>query len=332
MSVITPLLIAIGLGLVCYGAGYWWFGIMKRREAEVVCGITALAAMKWRECVGLVIHFLEKEGYREEMSSRQPGDGGTEFLLKKQNETVLLSYKHGTAYNIGEANIRDFASSVQVIGAQRGIFVTLGSIENIARSLTKKFDIELMDGKDLWPRIESYIPTQTREKIASEAASKTQKELRFTGYASIVVTIIGFLAFGGLAALTSSGESASTPQIAQQSATSVTDSKTDAQKELEKINAAAKELDAIDKMTEQQRNQRRINVATSVASLTYISTAVWSTPSTLLISLNELPTDDKTLVAEVCSILTQKEELRYTRIQLDPPPGSTAQVRFRQCQ
>jgi restriction system protein len=305
MSLVTPLLIAIGLGLICYGAGYWWFGIMKRREAEVVCGINALAAMKWRECVGLVIHFLEKEGYREEISSRQPGDGGTEFLLKKHNETTLLSYKHGTAYNIGEANVRDFASSVQVIGAQKGILVTLGSIDAMAKNLTSKFDIELMNGKDLWPRIESYIPTQTREKIAAEATTKTQKELRISGIASGVLAFISFFVFGGLSGLGSSPDDTVAIQTTQQQTASAVHTKSATEIELEKISAA---------------------------TIPSISTAVWSTPSTLLISLNELPADDKTLVNQVCNILIQKEELRFTRIQLDPPPGSKAQVRFRQCQ
>jgi restriction system protein len=332
MSLVTPLLIAIGLGLICYGAGYWWFGIMKRREAEVVCGINALAAMKWRECVGLVIHFLEKEGYREEISSRQPGDGGTEFLLKKHNETTLLSYKHGTAYNIGEANVRDFASSVQVIGAQKGILVTLGSIDAMAKNLTSKFDVELMNGKDLWPRIESYIPTQTREKIAAEATTKTQKELRISGIASGVLAFISFFVFGGLSGLGSSPDDTVAIQTTQQQTASAVHTKSATEIELEKISAATKALDAVDKMSDQQRIQRRVNAAASVASIPSISTAVWSTPSTLLISLNELPADDKTLVNQVCNILIQKEELRFTRIQLDPPPGSKAQVRFRQCQ
>jgi restriction system protein len=333
MSVITPFLIALGLGLVSFGIGYWWFGIVKRREAEVVIGISALAAMKWRECVGLVIHVLEREGYREEISSRQPGDGGTEFLLKKQDETALLSYKHGTAYHIGEANIRDFVSGVQLIGAKKGLLVTLGSIDNVAFGLAKRFDIELMDGKSLWPRIESYVPTQIREKIASDAALKTQSHLRVNTGVSIVVGLLSFLAFGGLSIFSGTSDvSSSLPNASEVSGKAQPEEKSASEIELEKIKEAAKELEAVDNMTEQQRNQRRVNVATSVASLPNISTAVWSTPSTLLLSLNTLPADEKPLVAEVCNILTQKEELRYTRIQLDPPAGSDAPVRFRQCQ
>jgi restriction system protein len=333
MSVITPFLIALGLGLVSFGIGYWWFGIVKRREAEVAIGISALAAMKWRECVGLVIQSLEREGYREEISSRQPGDGGTEFLLKKQDQTALLSYKHGTAYHIGEANIRDFASGVQLIGAKKGLLVTLGSIDNVAHSVSKRFDIELMDGKVLWPRIESYVPTHIREKIATDAALKTQNQLRINTGVSIVVGLLSFMAFGGLSVFSGSGDaSSSLPDKSQISSNSQSDEKSASEIELEKISEAAKELEAVDNMTEQQRNQRRVNVATSVASLSNVSTAVWSTPSTLLLSLNTVPADEKPLVAEVCTILTQKEELRYTRIQLDPPAGSDAPVRFRQCQ
>ena len=41
---------------------------------------------------------------------------------------------------------------------------------------------------------------------------------------------------------------------------------------------------------------------------------------------------DTGLVNEACAVLVQYEELRYTRLQLEPPAGGTGQVRWRQCQ
>ena len=41
---------------------------------------------------------------------------------------------------------------------------------------------------------------------------------------------------------------------------------------------------------------------------------------------------DTGLVNEACAILVQYEELRYTRLQLEPPAGTAGQVRWRQCQ
>ena len=129
----SPLVVALIVTVVAFLASGWWFGVHRRRLAETDAGVAALAGMKWRECVGLVLQALGEKGFREAPSSRQPGDGGTEFLLVKGDERCLLSYKHGTAYRLGEANVRDFANAVQLQGATRGILVTLGSAEGFAR-------------------------------------------------------------------------------------------------------------------------------------------------------------------------------------------------------
>ena len=98
-------------------------------------------------------------------SSRQPGDGGTEFLLTKGDERCLLSYKHGTAYRLGEANVRDFANAVQLQGAQSGILVTLGTAEGFARDLARRYGVELIDGRALWPQVEPFAPPHLVEGI-----------------------------------------------------------------------------------------------------------------------------------------------------------------------
>ena len=110
---LPPLFAAIVVALAAFATSTWWFGVMRRRIAETTAGIRALAGMKWRECAGLVLQALGEKGFVELPSSRQPGDGGTEFLLTKGDERCLLSYKHGTAYRLGEANVRDFANAFQ---------------------------------------------------------------------------------------------------------------------------------------------------------------------------------------------------------------------------
>src|SRR5687768_2612807 len=124
---LSPLVAAVVAVLAAYLVSGWWFGVHRRRLAETASGVSALAGMKWRECVGLVLQALGEKGYKEAPASRQPGDGGTEFLLVKGDERCLLSYKHGTAYRLGEANVRDFANAVQLAGANTGILVTLGT-------------------------------------------------------------------------------------------------------------------------------------------------------------------------------------------------------------
>ena len=60
--------------------------------------------------------------------------------------------------------------------------------------------------------------------------------------------------------------------------------------------------------------------------------ANWSTQSTLVVGLAREDGIDAGIVNEACAILVEYEELRYTRLQLEPPAGTTGQVRWRQCQ
>ncbi len=328
MPDISPILIAIFIGLVSFLFCFWWFGIVKRRQAEIQTGVTSLAAMKWRECVGLVIQSLEKEGYREEVSSRQPGDGGSEFLLKKGSALTLLSYKHGTAYHLGEANIRDFANGVQLIGASHGILVTLGTVESMAKDVAGRYDIQLIDGTALWPRIEGFLSSNTLDTVRQQASAQTKSKVQIGAAASVGLAILSFLVFGGLNSSKNNDSAESSPQVAK-----VISEK--ANKPLDptavKLNATAKAMDEIDKLTDKQLAKRKADTAQAIAAMPAVQSALWYSASTLQVNLNTEKNDDKALIDEICRILTKNEELRYTRLQLDPPPGSTVPVRFRQC-
>ena len=329
MLAISPILIAIFIGLVCFLFCFWWFGIVKRRQAEIQTGVVTLAAMKWRECVGLVIQSLEKEGYREEISSRQPGDGGTEFLLKKGSALTLLSYKHGTAYHLGEANIRDFANGVQLIGASKGILVTLGTIENMAKDVANRYDIQVIDGAALWPRIEGFLSSNMLDTVRQQASAQTKSKVQLSGAISVGLMILSFFIFGGLAAFSGSdSETADASQVAQTAPTTINKP---IDPEVAKLNATAKALDEIDKLTDKQLAKRKADTAVTISALPSVNSAIWYSASTLQVNLNTEKNDDKLLIEEICRILTQREELRYTRLQLEPPSGSTAPVRFRQC-
>ena len=330
MLAISPILIAIFIGLVSFLFCFWWFGIVKRRQAEIQTGVVTLAAMKWRECVGLVIQSLEKEGYREEISSRQPGDGGTEFLLKKGSALTLLSYKHGTAYHLGEANIRDFANGVQLIGASKGILVTLGTVENMAKDVASRYDIQVIDGAALWPRIEGFLSSNDLDAVRGQASAQTKSKVQISAAVSVGLTILSFFIFGSIGAISNSDTqtenvAAKITQAAQTAASKPVDP------EVARLNAAAKAMDEIDKLSEAQLAKRKADTAISISALPAVNSAIWYSASTLQINLNIEKNDDKVIIEEICRVLTQREELRYTRLQLEPSPGSTMPVRFRQC-
>lgn len=322
----SALISALAVTLVALFASGWWFGVLRRRKAETAAGVQALAGMKWRECAGLVLQALAEKGYVEAPSSRQPGDGGTEFLLGKGDERCLLGYKHGTAYRLGEANVRDFANAVQLQGASSGILVTLGSAEAFARDIAKRYGVELIDGSSLWPQVEPFAPPAMVEDIRQHAGEAIRRGQRL-GIAGSV--ILGLLVY----ALGSLGQ-ADAPEMAAAPAAALPQAAAQAVDDAAAVEArkAMKALSEIASLSDEQKLQRRVVAAARVADLKQSNNAMWSTQSTLVISLVNEDGIDSGVVNEACAILVEYEELRYTRLQLEPPAGSTVPVRWRQCQ
>src|SRR5690606_28965486 len=89
-------------------------------------------------------------------------------------------------------------------------------------------------------------------------------------------------------------------------------------------------------LTEEQLLSRRANAEMEVRSNPAIAVAAWQTKSTLLVRLNAALEDEalESLVQDACDVLLQREELRYTRLQLDIPTDTPDQPyvpRWRQC-
>ena len=351
---LSPLVAALVATIAALVASTWWFGVHRRRLAETHAGVQALAGMKWRECAGLVLQAMEEKGYKELPSSRQPGDGGAEFLLVKGDERCLLGYKHGTAYRLGEANVRDFANAVQLQGATSGMLVTLGSAEGFARDLARRYGVDLTDGRSLWPQVEPFAAPQMVVAIREQAAGEIRKGQRMGIIASIALGLVVFaLGFamqpGEPAPMVSTPAStpantapAAAPAAGSEQAAAEASGETAAEPEApvsrftdqasRDAEGALRELEEVAKLTEQQRLERRLAAATEVGELEAADSAGWSTQSTLVIRMNRPDGIDTGLVNEACAILVQYEELRYTRLQLEPPAGTAGQVRWRQCQ
>lgn len=347
----SPLIAAVVATAAALLASSWWFGVHRRRLAETRAGVQALAGMKWRECAGLVLQAMAEKGYAELPSSRQPGDGGAEFLLVKDDERCLLGYKHGTAYRLGEANVRDFANAVQLQGAGSGILVTLGSAEGFARDLARRYGVDLMDGRSLWPQVEPFAPPAMVAAIRDQAAREIRKGQRIGMAGSVVLGLLVFV--GGYLASRPAAVEPAAPAVAAPAADAApAATNTDAaeapaaaeaaapaeaaprfaDEASQQADAALRELEEVAKLTEQERMQRRLAAATEVSELEQADNALWSTQSTLVIRMADADGIDTGLVNEACAILVKYEELRYTRLQLEPPGGSTAPVRWRQCQ
>lgn len=316
---------AAGLAITAF-----WFGVSRRRKAETELGIQSLATLKWRDCIAIVLEALQREGYQVLADS---SDGGTDFLLRHGSEKVLLDYKHGTAYRLGEASVREFEAAVRLRGAARGILITLGSLEHRAATVAAEGHVQLIDGIHLWPKLRPFLNDRLLDQVRGQATAATRKGLwkglLASGLAGVAVFVVGqAMAPAAPAeatpppAIASSFRPAGSPPAPQPAQDAM----------LQQLNATAEAMEAVARLSPEQLAKRRADAAKQVAQISQVATAAWSAPRTLLITLNHTDGKDKVLVAEACRILVQNEEMRFTRIQLNPPADSTLAVRWRLCE
>ena len=88
-------------------------------------------------------------------------------------------------------------------------------------------------------------------------------------------------------------------------------------------------------LTPAQEEQRRGEAAEKVRAVGGISSAAWSTKSTLAIALTTKTADEREqVVGEACKAVLNFEELRYTRLEISNLIATTEsekRVRWHQC-
>ena len=319
---------AIVTVLALAGMGFW-FGVHRRRQGETEAGIRALANMKWRDCIRLALEVLSGDGYVEAPVPRQTGDGGTEFLLLRGNERVWLDFKLGTAYRIDEANVREFAKGLDIQGATRGILMTLGSIDDSVRDLAKRCRIELIDGVAIWPKVRPYLPADILDHVRLQVGAQTGRGLLIGSVSSVLLGMATFL-FASQATPDADGTGFGTVAAAPRAAAAPQPVDVAAiRKSI--ANTEAKRAETAS-LTPEQLTERRAKAAKEVSTIDEVAHANWYTESTLELHLKKPDVDEANLIAQVCKILTQYDEMRLTRLQIDPLDPATGYVRWGQCQ
>lgn len=313
-----PLLLTLAATVLVGGIAYYLVQTVARRRAETAAGIALLAGMRWRDFAHLTLEALRREGYVEASVERQPGDSDFDFMLSHNGERWLLSCKHGTHYRLGEQTVRELATAIRMQGAQGGIIATLGRSDGFAGEIAQTHSIRLLDGKRLWPMVSELIPVEARADIAAVTERKVAHNLIIAGIGVVALAIGLFAVMGnpggqGAAELRTVAKAVRAPPNATP--------KQDPE--------SAKPLP---KLSEAEREARRELAAQRVATLDSVNSAAWSTRSTLVIALNR-PLSESTSdpISRACAILIEFEELRYSRLQIEPPPGDDTPVRWRQC-
>ena len=225
----------------------------------------------------------------------------------------LLSCKQGANYRIGRKQVDELADAVRFDSAAGGVLATLGRID--AEAYRNPRGIELIDGPTLWSLIDPLIPPSLHQDLAEKARVQVAREQRLGWGLALAVG----LAVGVLTAMVIPADPARAPSNSSPTAPASTPPESP---------SAATPADAAPAPAMDEGAQRQA-VAEGVSTVAGVDRAVWSTPSTLVVY--QSGEDIDAYVPAICAVLEQYPDLRASRLQLQPPPGSRNSVRFRQC-
>ena len=281
---------------------------LRLPHEETAAGIAAIAGMRWRDFMHLVLAAMNQRGYERVF---EPGASGDEsdYLLERDGQRWLLSCKHGTAYVLGSTSIAEFAREMRMRGASGGLLVTPGRFADEAHALANAQRIELLDGPGLWPEVKRLLPPEEREHILAPALATSRRETGFAWAGAVAAGLLVGLLLQRMAPAEPAAGVATAAQHAQ----------------VPVAPAIAAPVIPTDPAELQRRRQ---DVATAVATIRGIDKALWTTQSTLLVYLaQDLPDP----MGDICPLIERYGELAASRVQLQPPAGSERPVRFRQC-
>jgi restriction system protein len=226
----------------------------------------------------------------------------------------------------------EFFGTLRLRGAHRGILATLGTLEPGAAAAAGS-SIQLVDGAHLWARVRDFVDPALLASVRGQAAASTRRGLWGGGAASLALGAIAFFALaklpGTMEVQAAAAPTVNTPPVPAAAATRAAPAEDPV---LRQLNATAAAMAEVARLTPEQLAKRRADAARQVGQLPQVESAAWSAQRTLLLALNRTDGKDEGLIAETCRILLQNEEMRYTRIQLNPPPNSPQAVRWRLCE
>jgi restriction system protein len=297
--------------LIGTGATLYLHRVLLPRE-ESAAGVAALAGMRWRDFIHIVLDALIHRGYERTFEPQAAGEEG-DYMLEREGQRFLLSSKHGAAYVLGSTAIAEFANVIRMRGAAGGLLVTPGQFAPEARPLARAQRIELLDGPTLWPELRPLLPDDQRIAISAPSQAYTR---RLVGYAWVGAFAVGMLLFGLFP-----HDEAANDTTASVTTTAVVRPPAEP--------TATPPPVPVAKVPEDPTvlRRRRTEVAAAISTVPGVDRAIWETQSTLLVHL----LDDSDPLSAICPLLERYDELAATRLQLQPPAGSSKAVRFVQC-
>lgn len=322
-SVITLLVGAIT-------TAYLW--LIRRRDDETAAGLLALAGMRWRDFSRLILEAMELRGLERIPTAHEDSqEHGSSFLLAGQGKQLLLACKHGSAYRIGSAAVDEFASEIRLRGVQGGILVTEGVLDKGGVEKAGRYNIEVIDGPLLWPTVKPMVEGNLQRRIVGNASSRARRHIGIAWLGAFTLGLASALAFpGGLAPESSPAPIASAPAPSTPAAEPGKPAAappaiaTTAPKPANAAPAAG----VTEAATEADTEKHRAEISRKLSKTPGITRGVWISRSTLAV---DRVVSEEEAWSLVCDQLKAYPDLELTRVQMNPPQGSTDQVRWRQC-
>ncbi|MET0289899.1 MAG: restriction endonuclease [Pseudoxanthomonas sp.] len=324
---------------------YLWF--IRRRDDETAAGLMTLAGLRWREFQRLVLEAMKGRDLKRVMATVDEDtreENSSNLLLRGPAETWLLASKHGIAYRIGSAAIEEIASEMRLRGAQRGLLVTEGSVDGGGQERARKYNVEILDGRRLWPELKPVLDPVIRQRIVDDATAKAKRHIGIAWLGALTLGLASGLVLSSFigapreqlerttapavtpAATAPAASAAVAPQIPTSSTASPPDYSHPAPRAPVPTPPAAAPTQP---MTERQMDEARASISRQMKALKTVSRGVWISRSTL--AVDRVQGDEDAAMAEVCAVLARYPDLNFSRIQLNPPTGSTQAVHWRQC-
>lgn len=328
----TPFVIGILCALaIGVGASVYLWGV-RRRQAEMAAGLTALAAMRWRDFAALVLRMLKERGYSP-IEQHPLGSGDqTDFMMQRMGEQCVISCKHGSAYHLGAHDLKDLGNSIRLHDAASGKMVTAGQFTPDAQAEATRLRIELIDGATLWPEVAPLLPATQLQHLQSLASSTAKRQIGiawlFALMTGVAIALLAPRSAEAPAYTAVSGSPISDPDPVAVDPAAGPQAATSAQTQSPQSQQATSPRQSLKQGSQQQESQQREQALSAITALPDIERAMWSTQSTLSVFLLA---DRAQPWSDICEVLARYPAVRAVRVQLTPPAGSESPVRFRQC-
>lgn len=308
-------IIALLVGVA--STAYLW--LIRRRDDETAAGLLALAGMRWREFSRLVLDAMELRGMMRIPSAQEDNqEHSSSFLLSDQGRQLLLACKHGSAYRIGSAAVDEFASEIRMRGAQGGILVTEGVLDKGGVEKAGRHNIEIMDGPLLWPAVKPMVEGNLQRRIVGNASARALRHIGIAWLGAVTLGLASALVLPSV--LKPTTETPSPPTLAAAPALPAS-----------RVAPTAKPAAIVTPTTtsEADTEKHRAEISRKLSRIPGISRGVWISRSTLSV---DRVVSEAAAWPLVCDQLKTYADLAMTRVQMNPPQGSTDQVRWRQCE